>query len=148
MNALAGDSARARALAAELRLVFGRLKRRLREQSPPGDLNWSQHSVLSLLEREGPATVTRLARTEGMRSQSMGAIVAALEGAGLVSGSPDPADGRQTLWSPTAAAREWLRIGRAAREDWLIRSIEARLTPAQQAELGRALELMQKLADA
>ncbi len=96
------DDAHAMALAGDLRVVIGQLRRRLREQSGFGDLSWSQTSVLSRLDREGPGTVTSLARAEGMRPQSMGATVSALEAAGLVSGSPDPKDGRQTILSLTA----------------------------------------------
>ena len=70
------DAARASALAAELHAVGGKLKRRLREQASAGDLTPSQTSVLMHLDREGPTTVTTLARTEGVRSQSMGATVA------------------------------------------------------------------------
>src|SRR5277367_5231656 len=93
------DDAHLLALAGDLRAVIGQLKRRLREQAGWGDLTWSQTSVLSRLDREGPATVTTLARVEGMRPQSMGAIVSALQAAGLVTGSPDPTDGRQTVLS-------------------------------------------------
>ena len=45
------------------------------------------------LEKDGPATASSLARAEGMRPQSMGAVVAALESAGLMRGAPDPTDG-------------------------------------------------------
>src|SRR5216684_1889453 len=107
----------------------------MREQGHLGDLTWSQVSVISRLERDGPATVTTLARAEGMRPQSMGANVSALEAAGLVSGVPDPADGRQTILSLTEHCREWIRVGRAAREDWLFRAIQARLAPAEQEQL-------------
>src|ERR1700761_571654 len=93
--------ARAAILARELRIVFGNLKRRLREQATAGDFTFSQIAVLSRLEREGPATVSNLAREQGVRPQSMGATVAALESAGFVQGSPDPSDGRQTLLSLT-----------------------------------------------
>jgi DNA-binding MarR family transcriptional regulator len=141
------DTARAAALAAELRTLLGRLKRRLREQAPPGDLTWPQISVLGLLDRDGPATVTALARIEGMRPQSMGAIIAALEAAGLVAGEPHPTDGRQTLLALTPACRDWPAAGRAAREDWLFRAIQARLAPDQQAALARALPLLDRLAD-
>jgi len=55
----------------------------------------SQVSVLSRLDRDGPTTVTNLAHAEGVRPQSMGATVSALETTGLVSGAPDPNDGRQ-----------------------------------------------------
>ena len=95
------ETARATAaLAAELRVLVGQLKRRLREQSSLGDLTESQIAVLRRLDSEGPATVTTLARAEGMRPQSMGANIAALEAAGLVSGAPDPNDGRQTMLCP------------------------------------------------
>src|ERR1700734_2000509 len=90
-------------LAAELRAAIGKLSRRLREQAHLNDLTWSQISVLYRLERDGPATVTTLARAEGMRQQSMGANISALEVAGLVIGRPDPDDGRQTILSLTLA---------------------------------------------
>lgn len=141
------DAARASALAAELRVLIGKLKRRLREQTELGDLTWSQVSVLGRLERDGPATVTTLARGEGMRPQSMGAIVSALEAAGLVSGAPDPKDGRQTILSLTAACREWIKAGRAAREDWLCRAIQTTLAPAEQEELARGVELLKRIVE-
>ena len=142
------DAARALALAGELRVLIGKLKRRLREQAHLGDLTWSQMSVLSRLEREGPATVTTLARAEGVRPQSMGATVSVLEAAGLVSGAPDPTDGRQTILSLTAACRQWIKAGRAAREDWLFRAIQANLAPAEQEELATAIELLKRLVEA
>jgi DNA-binding MarR family transcriptional regulator len=139
--------ARAAILARELRIVFGNLKRRLREQATAGDLTLSQIAVLSRLDREGPATVSNLAREQGVRPQSTGATVAALEAAGLVHGTPDPADGRQTLLSLTEACRELIDASRIAREDRLLVVIEAKLTPAEQDELARALRLLQRLAD-
>ena len=142
------DAARALALAGELRVLISKLKRRLREQAHPGDLTWSQMSVLGRLEREGPATVTTLARAEGVRPQSMGATVSVLEAAGLVSGAPDPTDGRQTILSLTAACRQWIKAGRAAREDWLFRAIQANLAPAEQEELATAIELLKRLVEA
>jgi len=149
MNEQRGDpeTARVSALATELRVVSGKLQRRLREQAHLGDLTWSQISVLGRMEREGPATVTSLARGEGMRPQSMGANVSALEAAGLVSGMPDPTDGRQTILSLTAACRELVKAGRAAREDWLDRAIRTKLAPEQQAELASAVELLKRLVD-
>src|ERR1700761_1980045 len=107
------------ALAAELRALVGKLKRRLREQASTGDLTPSQVSVVLRLEKEGPATTSNLARAEGMRPQSMATVVAALEAAGLVEGAPDPSDGRQTLMSLTEACSRMIRDGRAARQDWL-----------------------------
>jgi len=149
MNEQQGDpeAARALAVAGDLRALIGRLRRRLRDEAPPGDFTPSRTSVLARLEREGPATVTTLARAEGMRPQSMGAIVSVLEAAGLVSGAPDPSDGRQTMLSLTAAARETINAGRAAKEDWLFRTMRARLTPDEQEDLARGIDLLKRLVD-
>src|ERR1035437_10210957 len=83
-------------LAAEMRAVFRKLKVRLREHGGHSDLTPSQISVVLRLEKDGSATVSSLARTEGMRPQSMSAVVTPLQEAGLVRGAPDPSDGRQT----------------------------------------------------
>jgi DNA-binding MarR family transcriptional regulator len=77
----------------------------------------------------------------------MGATISALEEAGLVKGSPDPADGRRTILSLTDACREMLKANRAAKEDWLFRAIQTKLSPAEQEELATALELLKRLAD-
>src|ERR1700733_916211 len=126
------ETARASALAAELRIVMGALSRRLREQADIGDLTSAQKSVLLRLERDGPATGSALARAEAMRPQSMGAIIAALETAGYVKGTPDPADGRQTIISLTDHFRVRVGAARAVRQDWLLRALQARLTVPEQ----------------
>jgi DNA-binding MarR family transcriptional regulator len=138
---------RAATLASELRILSGQLKRRLREQSNLGDLTLSQVAVLGRLERDGPATVTELARAEGMRPQSMGAITASLEAAGHVSGASDPEDGRRTILSLTQSCRAWIKRARGAREDWLLRAIQTHLTPAEQDDLARGLVLLQRLVN-
>ena len=141
------DAARASALATELRVLAGRLKRRLRDDTHLSDLTGSQISVLSRLDRDGPATVTNLARAEGMRPQSMGANVSALEAAGLVSGAPDPNDGRQTILSLTPTCRKWIDAGRAARQDWLFRAIQTHLAPDEQEQLASAVELLKRIIE-
>jgi DNA-binding MarR family transcriptional regulator len=140
-------SDRAADLAAEFRVVLGKLKRRLREHANKGDLSLSQMAVLGYLDREGPSTVTALARAEGVRPQSMGATVAALEEAGLVSGAPHPADGRQIMLSLTASARGWIKASRAAREDWLSQTIRSHLNPAEQEDLAKAAVLLRRLIE-
>ena len=137
----------ASSLAAELHELNGRLKRRLREQASAGDLTPSQGAVLRHLHQSGPATVTALARMEGVRPQSMGATVAGLEALGLVKGSPDASDGRQTILSLTPACRDMIRTGRAARHDWLLRAIQTQLSAEEQAQLAFALRLLGRLVD-
>jgi DNA-binding MarR family transcriptional regulator len=141
------EPARAAALAGALRDLIGVLKRRFREQGQLGDLTMSQVAVLSRLERDGPATVTSLAKAEGMRPQSMSANVAALEAVGFVSGTPDPKDGRQTILSVTPAFTEWLKARRAARQDWLMQALQSHFTAAERDELARAVLLLKRLVD-
>ena len=139
------EAARVSALAAELRPLIGRLSRRLREEAHPGDFTPSQVAVLARLGREGPTTLTALARSEGMRPQSMGTIISALEAAGLVSGTPDPADGRQTILSLTVAARETIAASRVSKEDWLFRTIQAKLAPDEYEDLATGVTLLKRL---
>ena len=134
-------------LAAEVRTVCGKLKRRLREHGGRSDLTPSQISVLLLLEKGGSATVSNLARAEGMRPQSMGAVVTSLQEAGLVSGAPDPSDGRQTLMSLTPKCLKWIEEGRAARQDWLTATISLKLSAHEQERLQAALELLTRLVE-
>jgi len=135
------------ALAVELRVVIAKLSRRLREQAQAGDLTSAQKSALLRLERDGPATVSALARAESVRPQSMGATVALLEQAGLVSGSADPSDGRQTVITLTALCRKRLKETRAAREDWLFRAMQAKLAPTDLAQLTTGVAVLERLAD-
>ena len=142
------ESVRAEVLAQDLRALAGQLRRRLREQADVGDLTPSQTAVLLRLERDGPATTSGLARAEGMRPQSMGTVIGALEAAGLVSGAPDPKDGRQTILSMTERCEHWLSEGRAARQDWLSRTIRGHLSPREQEQLAAALLLLRRLVGA
>ena len=128
----------ARALAAEIRAVYRKLKLRVREHGGGNDLTPSQASVLLRLETDGAATVSSLARAEGMRPQSMRAIVAPLQESGLIRGAPDPSDGRQTLMSLTP---------RAARQDWLATIISQKLSVHEQEKLQAALELLSRLVE-
>jgi DNA-binding MarR family transcriptional regulator len=149
MNAAPDDQGptRTSVLAQDLRALLGKLKRRLRDQAHVGDLTPSQVSVLLRLEKDGPATASGLARAEGMRPQSMAPVLNALEGAGLVSGTPDPEDGRQTLFSLTETFRTSVEEGRAARQDWLARTLQLRLSPRERDEVARAIELLKRLVD-
>ncbi|MEZ3500309.1 MarR family winged helix-turn-helix transcriptional regulator [Pantoea sp. KPR_PJ] len=130
-----------------LRMLVGKLGRRLRESAPPGDLTWSQVSVLGYLIRDGAMTVTDLAAAEGVRTQSMGATVASLLSAGMVQGEADPCDGRKTRYTATSAARARVTANRALRDDWLVRAINTQLSAEEQQQLLRVLPLLQRLAD-
>ncbi|RKF38273.1 MarR family winged helix-turn-helix transcriptional regulator [Paraburkholderia fungorum] len=134
-------------LAGELRIAVGKLVRRARELANPNDLTSAQKSVVFHLERDGPATVSALARAEGVKPQSMRITVAGLEASGVVKGEADPGDGRKTLIGLTPTFRRALQANRAAKEDWLVRALQAQLSAQEQAELGAAVELLKRLAD-
>jgi DNA-binding MarR family transcriptional regulator len=141
------ESPQLTALAGELRIVVGKLIRRLRDQARAGDFTNAQKSVLLRLERDGPATVSMLARAESVRPQSMRMTVSALEAAGAVSGKPDPKDGRQTFISLTPPFQKALKSGRAAVEDWLSRALASQLSPREHEQLAASVKLLSRLAD-
>lgn len=134
-------------LAGELRISLGKLIRRVREQAHSGDFTSAQKSVLLRLDRDGPATVSALARAESVRPQSMRITVAGLEALGAITGEPDPTDGRQTLIDLTPGFRKTLKVSRSAKDDWLVRALQVQLSPQEQGELATAVKLLQRLAD-
>ncbi len=134
-------------LALQIRTVSRKLKQRLREHGEQSDLTPSQVSVVLRLEKDGAATVSSLARAEGMRPQSMSSVVTPLQEAGLVDGAPDPHDGRQTLMCLTPKCLKLLKEGRAARQDWLTKQISKKLSVHEQEKLKASLELLMRLVE-
>ena len=132
-------------LAHELREHVGRVVRRLRAE--PG-LPVAQLTVLSRLDRLGPASISDLATAERMRPQSMAQTVHDLEHAGLTSRRPDPDDRRRAFVELTPAGREALRATRAQREGWLTETLERELDERERELLGDALALLARIAAA
>lgn len=130
-------------LAGELRVVLGRLIRRLRAEH---GFSLAQGAVLGRLDREGPQSVSDLAGKERMRPQSMAQTVSDLENEGLVARNPDPADRRRALISLTEGGRKLLSASRQRREGWLERAIEE-LPGEDRATVERAVVLLAHLAD-
>jgi DNA-binding MarR family transcriptional regulator len=139
------DAAFASTLAAELRSTFGNLKRKVRQQGQQNDFTSSQTALILRLEKDGPATVSSLARAEGMRPQSMSAVIAPLQEKGFVAGAADPNDGRKMLMSLTKTCRKWITDGRAARQDWLTQAIRQNLSPQEQKQVSSAIHLLARL---
>ncbi len=132
--------------AGELRALVGRLSRRLRQTSVVGEMTLSQASVLSLLEREGPATPGVLATKERISPQSMGAILISLEALGLVSRTPDPTDARSLVVSLTEAGLQAVQGARRHREERLAHALADHFTAEEQKVLIAALPLLERLA--
>ncbi|MEU6241996.1 MULTISPECIES: MarR family transcriptional regulator [unclassified Streptomyces] len=135
------------ALAArELRVMFSRLRRRIREVARDSDLTPPQESALSLVGKHGAATASALAAAEGVRPQSMAATLAALDRHGLIRRTPDPADGRRQLVTLTEAGQARVEGNRQVREEWLARALEDRFSEEERQTVLTALTLLERLS--
>jgi DNA-binding MarR family transcriptional regulator len=132
-------------LARELRVLVGRLRRRVKEVGDTYELTPSQLSVVSRLDREGPATASDLAAAERVRPQSMAATLATLDEQGWLVRRPDPGDGRKQLLSLSPTAREQLSESRQERDEWLGIALRDHYTDAERATIAEALELLGRL---
>ena len=132
--------------AGDLRALVGRLSRRLRQTSMVGEMTLPQASVLSVLEREGPATPGVLATRERISPQSMGAILISLEALGLVSRTPDPTDGRRLVISLTETGLQVIHGARRQKEERLAQALANNFTNEEQQVLMAALPLLERLA--
>src|SRR5215470_8032899 len=81
----------------DFRAVISRLRRRILKASEAQDITLGQASVLARLSDRPGVTASELAADEGVRHQSMTAMVTSLAAMGLVERSPDPDDGRRLL---------------------------------------------------
>jgi DNA-binding MarR family transcriptional regulator len=133
-----------RRLAGELRVVLGELMRRLRAEH---GFSLSQGAVLGRLDREGPCSIGQLALAERVRPQSMAQTIKDLETNGLATRRVDPADGRRALVRLTPEGRSILAADRRLREGWLAGAIAKELDVEERAVLGKAVELIRRLAD-
>ncbi|MGW7402691.1 MarR family winged helix-turn-helix transcriptional regulator [Streptomyces sp. NPDC054833] len=146
MDHISDSAARA---ARDLRVVFSRLRRRIREiarDEAEGVLTPSQESALTLVGKHGAATASALASAEGVRPQSMAATLAALDQHGLIRRAPDPDDGRRQLVTLTESGRARVEGNRQAREEWLARAFQDRFTEEERQTVLDALELMERLS--
>jgi DNA-binding MarR family transcriptional regulator len=133
--------------ASELRTVFSRLRRKLRDVTDLGDLTPSQTSVLSRLSKGGPVSASDLAAAERVRPQSMAAILAGIDRHGLIRRTIDPRDGRRRLITLTDAGREVIAGSRRAREEWISHALTEDFTEAERQTIIAALALLERLAD-
>jgi len=134
--------------ATELALELGLLLRRMRSAAPAEshELSWTQKAVMVRLDGEGPATIAELARAEGVKPQSMGATVAALEEMGIVERKPHPTDGRQANVALTTKGARVRKDTRIAKQTWLAQSI-TKLDAAEQKKLPALTALIKRLGE-
>jgi DNA-binding MarR family transcriptional regulator len=142
-----GISESAGAAARDLRVMFSRLRRQLKDVTIGGGLTPSQTAVLTRLWKEGASSTSALAASERVRPQSMAAIVAGLDQHGLIRRAPDPDDGRRQMISLTAAGRRRAESDRQIREEWLARAMQERYSERERRVINDALSLLQRLTD-
>jgi DNA-binding MarR family transcriptional regulator len=131
--------------AREVRTVFSRVRRRLKQTYDTEGLTPSQTSVLGRLDKDGPASTSDLAAAEGVRHQSMAATLAVLDERGLIQRRADPGDGRRQLVSVSKAGRAFLEDKRRRGEEWLARTLQERYTERERQAVLKALALLDRL---
>jgi len=124
----------------------GLFVRRVRAAAASQGLSLTEASVMSRLAREGPATTAELARAEGMRPQSMGTTIAALEEVGMVERKPHPTDGRQVNIALTAKGVAARKSAKDAKQTWLAQAME-QLNERERGTLFAASEIIKRLVD-
>ena len=133
-------------VAGALRVAVGRMVRKLRQVPFEGELTVAESSALALLEREGPATSSDLARLDRISPQSMGVTVAALLGRGLIERSRDPRDGRRMVLSITGEGRRMVNDKRGARTGQIAAALRDGFSDADLRQLIAATALLERLA--
>jgi DNA-binding MarR family transcriptional regulator len=134
-------------MAGELRVALGRVVRRIKQAHAHGELTLSESSVLSRLDREGPAGPGALAEVEQVRPQAMGATLAGLEVRGLVARAPDPADGRRVVMSVTAEGQRAVLDRRSLTTQRMAAVLAEDFTADERRRLADSIGLFQRLAE-
>jgi DNA-binding MarR family transcriptional regulator len=130
----------------DLTQAIGLLVRRVRAAAASHDLSLTESAVMARLDRDGPATTADLARAEGMKPQSMGATVSALEEMGMVERKPHRTDGRQLNIALTAKGAAVRKSARDAKRMWLAKAI-AELGEKERETLFAGGRIIKRLAE-
>jgi len=132
---------------AELRNQIVALARRLRQSARSDAETWTGLMALGVIQRgEGNATPTQIAAELELRSSNVAQLLRDLEERGLIARTPDATDKRKVRLSLTRGGLALVTETRSARDKWLADAIAACLSPAEQAQLIAAGELMRRVA--
>lgn len=132
-------------LATEVRLLVGRLTRRLRQEAGAG-LTPSQLSILASVERLGPIHLGELARIERVAPPTLSRAIDRLEEHDMVRRRPDPLDGRAVRVELTRAGRAAIDDLRSARVAFLAKGLGT-LTDGERLVVSEAVRLLGRLLD-
>jgi DNA-binding MarR family transcriptional regulator len=131
-------------LASAFRMAVMRLTRRLTSTRTDDTLGLSRLSALSTLYRYGPLSPTALAELERVQPPSITRLITALEARDLVTRSPHPSDGRQTIVTITELGSSVVESERQRRAAWLTQQLE-HLSPKERRQLADALPILEKI---
>jgi len=131
---------------AEFAQTIGRVVRHMRAAAAQHELSLTESAVLARLGRDGPATTADLARAEGMRPQSMSAVVAALEERGFIERRPHPSDGRQVNLALTDKGAAVRISTKDLKRAWLAQAT-AGLGDEERQVLARAGDILKRLLE-
>ena len=135
--------------ATRLRMVIGRLSRRLRSTAAARDAGLTPTAISLLLSvvRAGPVRLSELAEAEGVNPTMLSRAIAGMVQDGLLERSSDQGDRRAAWIEATAAGRKLAERMRRERTAAVEQALEA-LTQAERGRIERALPALEALADA
>jgi DNA-binding MarR family transcriptional regulator len=114
--------------------------------SNPICLSLPEASALKRLDRNGPTSVTELAKAEQISVQSMGTTLRALKAHGLVERHSHPGDGRRSVLSITKSGTRVLGDKHTARAEQLAKALSTGFSLAELRQLMVAAPLIERLA--
>ena len=135
--------------ALRLATAVGRLRTVLRDvRWQVTDLSLTQVALMRMLERQDCATASQLAAAEHITPQAVAQQLAGLKERGYIATRPDESDGRKTLISMTQSGQQMLDELLQSREAVIARAIEATVPPEDLVDLDRAIDVLERLANA
>lgn len=135
--------------ALRLATAVGRLRTVLRDvRWQVTDLSLTQVAILRQLERAGASTASALAAAEHISPQAVAQQLVGLKERSYIEAAPDATDGRKTSISLSRDGQRLLDALIESREAVLARAIEATVPADELADLDRAIDVLERLADA
>ncbi len=134
--------------AAQLRVVIGKLSRRLRPTpaAVAAGLTPTRAAVLQTVTRRGPVRLSALSESEGINPTMLSRVTADLVDAGLLERVSDRGDRRAAWVNATRAGRRLAERIRSERTDALKLAL-AELTEGEQRRIEKALPALEQLAE-
>jgi DNA-binding MarR family transcriptional regulator len=135
-------------LSSDLRMVIGRLVKKLRSKSVSGaKLSLTERSTLALLDLHKELQPSELAAIEKITTQSMSQILNHLLVLGYISRRISKTDKRKSIISLSKAGQSFLYKIRNEREEWLNKALAETCSAKEQEALRRAIAPLTKLVD-